>query len=122
MTPERWKQIDQILQEALEREPPERVDFLDKACGADAELRSEVESLIGFHARAEAFIETPPAVMAAALLAEKEWRAGQTIGRYEIIREIGRGGMGKVYLARDTLLLRCSMSFPPIHIVSATNL
>jgi eukaryotic-like serine/threonine-protein kinase len=121
MTPERWKQIDQLLQGALEREPAERATYLDQACGGADELRREIESLIGFHARAEAFIETPPAVMAAALLAEKEWRAGQTIGRYEIIREIGRGGMGKVYLARDTLLLRCSLSFPPIHIVSATN-
>jgi serine/threonine protein kinase/TolB-like protein/Flp pilus assembly protein TadD len=65
-----------------------------------------VESLLGFHGRAESFIETPPALMAAALLAEKESRAGQAIGHYEIIREIGRGGMGKVYLARDTRLGR----------------
>src|SRR5262249_43175585 len=106
MTPERWKQVDQLLQEALEREPAERAAFLDQACGDDHELRREVESLIGFHERAETFIETPPAEMAADLLAAKESRVGQTIGHYEIIREIGRGGMGKVYLARDTSLGR----------------
>src|SRR5262245_37015915 len=106
MTPERWKQIDQLLQDALEREPAERDAFLAEACGDDGELRREVESLLGFHGRAESFIEAPPAEMAAALLAEKESRAGQTIGHYEIIREIGRGGMGKVYLARDTRLGR----------------
>src|SRR5215813_3230580 len=106
MTPERWKQIDQLLQEALERGPAERAAFLDRACGDDGELRHEVESLLGFHNRAETFIETPPAVMAAALLEATESRAGQTIGHYEIIREIGRGGMGKVYLARDALLGR----------------
>ncbi|HKQ77941.1 MAG TPA: protein kinase [Blastocatellia bacterium] len=106
MTPERWKQIDHLLQEALERELAERAAFLEQACGGDDELRREVESLIGFHVRGETFIETPPAVLAAALLAEKEWRAGQRIGHYEIVREIGRGGMGKVYLARDTELGR----------------
>src|SRR5215475_11504914 len=106
MTPERWKQIDQLLQEALEREPAERAAFLAEACGGADDLRNEVESLLGFHGRAESFIEAPPAVMAAALLAEKESRVGQTIGHYEIIREIGRGGMGKVYLARDPRLGR----------------
>jgi eukaryotic-like serine/threonine-protein kinase len=106
MTPERWKQVDQLLQEALEREPAERAAFLAEACGRADDLRREVESLLGFHGRAESFIEAPPARMAAALLAERESRDGQTIGPYEIIREIGRGGMGKVYLARDTRLGR----------------
>src|SRR5215468_2446442 len=98
MTPERWKQIDQLLQEALERGPAERASFLDRTCGDDGELRHEVESLLGFHNRAETFIETPPAVMAAALLEATESRVVKQKTAYEIIREIGRGGMGKVYM------------------------
>src|SRR5215475_1326644 len=78
MTPERWKQVDRLLQEALEREPAERAAFLDQACGGAGDLRREVESLLAFHERADTFIEKPPAVMAAALLAEKEWKDGQT--------------------------------------------
>ncbi|MCG3159883.1 MAG: Serine/threonine-protein kinase PknD [Acidobacteria bacterium] len=106
MTPERWKQIDQLLQEALEREPAERVAYLAEACGGDDELRREVVSLLGFHERAENFIETPPTDVAADWLNAKESRAGQTIGHYELIRRIGRGGMGEVYLARDARLGR----------------
>ena len=59
MTPERWQQIDQLFHAALGYEPAQRADFLISACGDDAALRLEVESLISSHDEAESFIEIP---------------------------------------------------------------
>jgi len=46
MTPERWQQVDRLLEQALEQEPDRRDAFLDQACQGDADLRQEVESLL----------------------------------------------------------------------------
>jgi hypothetical protein len=59
MTPERWKQIDQLLDSALQREANQRSAFLEQACAGDEELRREVESLLAHQTQAESFIEVP---------------------------------------------------------------
>ena len=56
---DRWQQIDRLLESALEREPGERAVFLDKACGADSDLRREVEGLLRAHEQAGSFLDQP---------------------------------------------------------------
>jgi len=70
MTPERWKQVDDLLDAVLEREAQARPRFLDEACGEDAELRAEVASLLAAHERAKDFIETPAFEVAARCVAD----------------------------------------------------
>lgn len=106
MTPERWQQIKALLAQALERDPPERDAFLDDACGGDSSLRAEVEGLIDSHARSRDFIESPAYEVLADSLTQTELVPGTTIGPYEIIRRLGSGGMGDIYLAEDTRLGR----------------
>jgi serine/threonine protein kinase/tetratricopeptide (TPR) repeat protein len=97
VTPERWQQIKVVLDGALDREGAERAVFLDQACRGDEELRREVESFAASETEAGDFIETP---VFRILLEEPEPLAlGQRVGAYRIVSEIGRGGMGAVYLA-----------------------
>jgi eukaryotic-like serine/threonine-protein kinase len=108
VTPERWQQVRGVFKSALEREASERSAFLDGACAGDESLRREVESLLDSLAQGQSFLETP----AYQIVAEPrpgtppELEAGQTLGGYEVLRRIGAGGMGEVYLARDTKLGR----------------
>jgi eukaryotic-like serine/threonine-protein kinase len=100
---ERWQQIDTIFQAALELAPSERAAFLDDACRGDAALRSEVESLIA-HDQAESFMGDPAFKDAARLLA-RDGRGsllGRVLGPYEVLEQIGAGGMGEVHLALHT--------------------
>jgi serine/threonine protein kinase/tetratricopeptide (TPR) repeat protein len=98
MTPEEWQHVKQILNDALEIAPGARAVFLDQACGGDAALRAEVESLLLSFDNAGAFIERPAA--ASARLVEPESLApGASLGRYRIIQSIAEGGMGAVYQA-----------------------
>jgi serine/threonine protein kinase/TolB-like protein/Flp pilus assembly protein TadD len=92
MSAEQWQRVRQLFHDALELRRSERADFLNRACGDDAELRREVESLLASHEEAGEFLSAPLAV-------DTQPAAPRQIGHYKIVGEIGRGGMGVVYRA-----------------------
>ena len=108
MTTERWKLVKGIFASALDYPAHERAAWISRACGDDAELRQEVESLLGAHDQAGDFIESPALerehdlttdTVLASPENELDTVIGRRIGAYRTVREIGRGGMGAVYLA-----------------------
>jgi len=105
METERWKIVDGLLQAALEVAPERRAEFLRQKCGGDTVLAEEVRSLLTSHRRAGGFLETPAAEMAARAIAAEAApalsasRAGQLISHYRLLKLIGSGGMGSVWLA-----------------------
>src|SRR5215813_6948557 len=108
VTPERYKQIKSIFQSAVELPRSEQAIFLDKAFSGDEGLRREVEDLLSSHGQVNDSIEVIASEAVATMLAEPQSGPliGQRIGAYQIIDQIGRGGMGEVYLAQDTRLGR----------------
>jgi eukaryotic-like serine/threonine-protein kinase len=108
MTPERYKQIKSIFQSAVDLQHSEQGIFLEKACSGDEGLRREVEDLLSSHGQVKDSIEVIASEVAATMLAEPQSGSliGQQIGAYKILDQIGRGGMGEVYLAQDGRLGR----------------
>jgi serine/threonine-protein kinase len=100
MEPDRWRQIEDLFHSALDCEPGHRAAFLDSACASDVALRQEVASLLASYEKGD-FAELPAFDEGMMLLQESEDRSlsGQSIGPYKVIRKIGQGGMGAVYLA-----------------------
>src|SRR5262249_46647205 len=103
-----WTKIENVWHDALKLPVSERSAFVEAACGPDQASREEVESLLTCRMRAESFLGTP-ALAAAAEFCEfnqDELAAGTVLDKYTIRREIGSGGMGRVYLAYDGSLKR----------------
>jgi serine/threonine protein kinase len=102
VNPKRWQQVREVLDRAITLPPDGRAVYLEKACGDDSELRVEVESLLRSHERAgNGFLNTP-AVDLRSLLPDTDGTRGyigRRIGVYQIVEEIGRGGMGEIYRA-----------------------
>ncbi len=107
MSVDRLRRVDEVLDAALTRAPGEWSALLDAQCSGDPELRKEVEALLARLDTARRLLDSPPANLAAAVLREeREGRAdagepyeGRRVGAYRLVREIGRGGMSRVFLA-----------------------
>jgi serine/threonine protein kinase/Tol biopolymer transport system component len=106
MTPERWRQIEQLFQSALERAPEHRNAFLDQACGQDADLRERVEHLLGQRTSSAALYDQSLWESAADQMTRTIVTPGTQLGPYKVIGLLGEGGMGKVYRGLDTRLDR----------------
>src|SRR5215831_18132169 len=99
MTPERWQQVKEVLDGALELAPEQRPAFLDQACSADHSLRQDVESLLASSEKARSsFLQSSVVRVTLA--------KGTRLGDYEVQSLVGSGGMGEVYRAHDRRLDR----------------
>src|SRR5215213_2522342 len=96
--PERWQQADHVFAEALDLPPAAWPAFLDAACAGDPALRRQIERLLAADAAGSRFLESPPEELLGLALDDRE--EGSSLGPYRLLKKLGGGGMGTVYLAR----------------------
>ncbi|MGC2626227.1 MAG: FlgO family outer membrane protein [Candidatus Udaeobacter sp.] len=103
MTLAHLRMVEETFHAALGCEPRQLSAFLDTTCAGDEILRGKVEALLASHQRAGSFIQTPVAALAATIVENGQagLLIGQMIGHFKILKPIGAGGMGEVYLASD---------------------
>ncbi|MGH9846490.1 MAG: serine/threonine-protein kinase [Blastocatellia bacterium] len=105
MTSTDWEKAKGILDAALQVEPADRAAILARECGEDAALRGQIEELLASHEESGDFLENPVLEVLAVTVADEPATEsegamiGKVIGPYQVIGELGSGGMGRVYLA-----------------------